>query len=224
MLTVDRYTIKMDSLWVPNNSDGITTSSTGLGASEPLYMTIDSGTTGLALTKNLREDVAKQLNGEDWDGWLAVQCDFVDANPTIDFHITKDTIISVPLKELIATRQGTWCMLAITSEDHLADGACKYFCSKTSSLPWRNQVDLAPAMSVGTQFLSHSFVVFDPDHCSVSIARGADCGSNIVAIDGVLPANIRGSCEEKPPKTDSPAPIRNGRPRQKEAPQTSGSR
>ena len=39
------------------------------------------------------------------------------------------------------------------------------------------------------------------------IARGADCGSTIVAIDGTMPDNVVGSCADEKLEPDQEAPL-----------------
>lgn len=59
---------------------------------------------------------------------------------------------------------------------------------------------------IGGHFLRRSLVVYDPDNSSIYIARGADCGSSLVAIDGNMPADVVvGKCKEEAPDFDAPA-------------------
>jgi hypothetical protein len=58
---------------------------------------------------------------------------------------------------------------------------------------------------VGVQYLRRSFVVYDPDQSSIFVARGADCGSNLVAIDGAMPEGVVGQCDAETPEVDPPA-------------------
>lgn len=49
---------------------------------------------------------------------------------------------------------------------------------------------------IGGHFLRRSFVVFDPDEKALHIARGADCGSTMMPINGPLSDEIVGKCED----------------------------
>lgn len=42
------------------------------------------------------------------------------------------------------------------------------------------------------------------------VARGADCGSTVVAIDGTIPDNVTGKCAREEPEADQPPPAAPG--------------
>lgn len=63
---------------------------------------------------------------------------------------------------------------------------------------------------VGRQFLRRSYVVHDHAGKTMYVARGADCGSTVVAIDGTIPDNVTGKCAREEPEADQPPPAAPG--------------
>ncbi|OAA70605.1 candidapepsin-4 precursor [Cordyceps fumosorosea ARSEF 2679] len=58
---------------------------------------------------------------------------------------------------------------------------------------------------IGGHFLRRLLVVYDPDASCVYVARGADCGMSIVAIDGKMPTDaVKGKCNEQPVAAEQP--------------------
>lgn len=50
--------------------------------------------------------------------------------------------------------------------------------------------------------MRRSMVIYDPENASMYVARGADCGSSLVAIEGKMPDGVVGMCNTEAP--DSP--------------------
>ncbi|KAM3539400.1 hypothetical protein ARSEF1564_007692 [Beauveria bassiana] len=145
--------------------------------SRDLSLGIDSGAPGLGLEDDLFEMLEAKLQAKPSSPLLTVPCDLVDAGASLHFKMTDRTIVSVPLADMLHRKVDSDknCILALQK-------------SASESDLW-----------IGGHFLRRSFVLFDPDDKSVYVARGADCGSSIVAIDGKMPTDaVKGKCSEEP--------------------------
>lgn len=57
---------------------------------------------------------------------------------------------------------------------------------------------------IGGHFLRRPYVVYDPDNSNIYVARGADCGSNLVPINGTMSDGVIGKCDWETPTVDAP--------------------
>ncbi|KAM3523871.1 hypothetical protein NHJ13051_004848 [Beauveria bassiana] len=138
---------------------------------------IDSGAPGLGLEDDLFEMLEAKLQAKPSSPLMKVACDLVDAGASLDFKMTDSTRVTVPLGDMLWKR--------VDSDKNCLLGIHK---SRTSADLW-----------VGGYFLRRSFVLFDWDDNSMYIARGADCGTTVVAIDGKMPTDaVKGKCSEEP--------------------------
>ncbi|KID84321.1 secreted aspartic proteinase [Metarhizium guizhouense ARSEF 977] len=152
---------------------------------EPLTMGIDSGApafgVSIALGRLLMDRTGAKFKL--YPGVLEFGCDVVDAKASFDFKMSNKTVISIPLSDLLRSRidNGKTCQLAVQPHGRAAD------------------------LWIGGHFLRRSLVVYDPDNKNVYVARGADCGSNLVAIDGKMPDDaVIGECKEEAPDSNAP--------------------
>ncbi|EGX92128.1 candidapepsin-4 precursor [Cordyceps militaris CM01] len=151
---------------------------------KPLTIGIDSGSPALALKSTLLTIIQDKLQGKLTGGLLQVGCDVVDANAQLDFNMSDSTTISVPLSDMVIKKidNDKNCLLAIQANDQV------------------------PAeLWIGGHFLRRSLVVYDPDDSCIYVARGADCGTSLVAIDGKMPAAaVKGKCSEEAVVAEKP--------------------
>ncbi|KAM0664290.1 hypothetical protein ACQRIU_006873 [Beauveria bassiana] len=138
---------------------------------------IDSGSPGLLLEDDLFEMLEAKLQAKPSSGLMKVACDVLDAGASLHFKMTDRTTVSVPLADMLYQKVDSDknCLLAIEKRRTPAD------------------------LWIGGHFLRRSFVLFDWDDNSMYIARGADCGTTVVAIDGKMPTDaVKGKCSEEP--------------------------
>ncbi|KAF5128670.1 hypothetical protein E5D57_009614 [Metarhizium anisopliae] len=152
---------------------------------KPLTMGIDSGSPALGVSTGLgrllmeRTGAKFKLNPR----VLEFGCDVVDAKASFDFKMSDKTVVSIPLSDLLRSRidNGKTCQLAVQ--------------------PFGGPADLW----IGGHFLRRALVVYDPDNKNVYVARGADCGWNLVAINGKMPDDaVIGECKEEAPDSNAP--------------------
>ncbi|KAG8408308.1 hypothetical protein J3459_017913 [Metarhizium acridum] len=168
-------------------NNGTTNSTVLLGkqgnSGKTLTMGLDSGAPALQVSMDVAKNFADGMGGA-WKSLgriMEFPCDAVDAKASIDFKMSDKTTVSIPLLDLVTSRldNGKTCQLAVQAGKSPAD------------------------LWTGGHFLRRSTVVYDPDNASMYVARGADCGSSLVAIDGKMPDNVVGKCNAEVP--DSPA-------------------
>ncbi|KAK2593675.1 hypothetical protein QQS21_008618 [Conoideocrella luteorostrata] len=83
-------------------------------------------------------------------------------------------------------------------QDRINDNECRLAIAFRSG-------GLGADLWIGGHFLRRSLVIYDPDQDSVYVARGADCGSTMVAMDETIPKDLMGKCKEEIPELDPPA-------------------
>lgn len=49
-------------------------------------------------------------------------------------------------------------------------------------------------------------VVYNPENASMHVARGADCGSSLIAIEGKMPDDVVGKCNAEAPNSPAGGP------------------
>ncbi|EFY96981.1 peptidase A1family protein [Metarhizium robertsii] len=153
---------------------------------KPLTMGIDSGAPAFGVSGALGRLLMPRTgaNFKLKPRVLEFGCDVVDAKASFDFKMSDKTVISIPLSDLLWSRidNGKTCQLAVQG--------------------WNGD---AADLWIGGHFLRRSLVVYDPDNKNVYVARGADCGSNLVAIDGKMPDDaVIGECKEEAPDSNAP--------------------
>ncbi|EGX88264.1 candidapepsin-4 precursor [Cordyceps militaris CM01] len=156
---------------------------------KPLDMGLDSGTVSLHLVKGAPAtkvfvDSTGATAGA--DGKYRFDCAVVDGGASFEFQVTDQVAISMPLADFVETRLdgGKTCQMLIAVSNRMSTNV------------W-----------AGRQFLRRSYVIHDHEGQTMYVARGADCGSSVVAIDGAMPDGITGTCQreeaeavEVPPK------------------------
>ncbi|KJK76295.1 hypothetical protein H634G_08355 [Metarhizium anisopliae BRIP 53293] len=185
--TISQYIVEVQSVLFNNGTgNGAVAMDKGdIENGKPLTMGIDSGSPALGVSMALgrllmeRTGAKFKLNPR----VLEFGCDVVDAKASFDFKMSDKTVVSIPLSDFLRSRidDGKTCQLAVQ--------------------PFEGPADLW----IGGHFLRRALVVYDPDNKNVYVARGADCGSNLVAIDGKMPDNaVIGECKEEAPVSNAP--------------------
>ncbi|KAF6522433.1 hypothetical protein HZS61_013961 [Fusarium oxysporum f. sp. conglutinans] len=120
---------------------------------------LDSGHTFSKLNKELAEQIFRDVGAElDRElGFYMVDCKLRDHAGGLVLNFGENTIITVPLRELIYTAQGL-CAVGV------------------------EPVEEGKQQILGDSFLRAAYVVFDFDNKNVHIAQAANCTSEIVAI------------------------------------------
>ncbi|SCO81687.1 uncharacterized protein FRV6_05900 [Fusarium oxysporum] len=120
---------------------------------------LDSGYTFSKLNKELAEQIFRDVGAElDRElGFYMVDCKLRDHAGGLVLNFGENTIITVPLRELIYTAQGL-CAVGV------------------------EPVEEGKQQILGDSFLRAAYVVFDFDNKNVHIAQAANCTSEIVAI------------------------------------------
>ncbi|KAK2616789.1 hypothetical protein QQS21_000166 [Conoideocrella luteorostrata] len=154
-------------------------------SSKPLTVGIDTGTPGLCISRDYQSQIAEKMGATVKSDMLHVSCDVAETKASLDFHMSNKTVISIPLSDFLMKRDdGKDCLLAIQFDPP----------------------GLLPAdFWIGGHFLRRSLVVFDPDKSNLHIARGADCGSTVVAMGDTIPEDVVGKCEQGTPEIDPQA-------------------
>ncbi|KAK2598056.1 hypothetical protein QQS21_005833 [Conoideocrella luteorostrata] len=176
------YMVEMESLSFVNGNRSTSLLNREIAGGEQLSIALDSGAPGLRFRTEVFKEVTKQIGATLNNGLPTVPCDLVNSKARLDFKMTDSTTISVLLADFVVTRldNNQQCRLAIISNGHTTD------------------------LWTGVQFLRRSYVVFDPDNKNLFVAKGADCGSNLVAIDSNIPTDAIGKCSEEVLEIDPP--------------------
>lgn len=189
-------------------------------AGKPLAMGLDSGSPAFQLPTALSEVVAQKTGGTLKNAFLTFPCAVVDAKAAIDFKMTDKTTVSIPLLDFVMSKldNDKTCKLAVQFGGKLPAGqnapasSCRQFMINLNTLT--HLVLHHADLWIGGHFLRRALVVYDPDNSNMYVARGADCGSSLVAIDGNMPTDVvLGKCPEEAPdfggqgdKSPSPVP------------------
>ncbi|EFY97922.1 peptidase A1family protein [Metarhizium robertsii] len=184
------YAFEIKSLsFRPGSGQDAVELSTQDSRGQPLALGVDSGSLGFYPVRGTTRDfVAKTGAVVEADAYN-FPCDVVAKGAAFDFQITDNTVVSVPLSDFVRERT--------------PDGkTCKTFIAATNRRP--------TSIWAGRQFLRRSYVVHDHAGKTMYVARGADCGSTVVAIDGTMPDNVTGKCAREEPEADQPPPAAPG--------------
>lgn len=82
----------------------------------PVDLGLDSGSAGFRLPPSILQDFTANTGATVNGDLVEFGCDIIDSGAAIDFHITDNTVISVPLLDFVSGRKdsGRICTLAIT--------------------------------------------------------------------------------------------------------------
>ncbi|KHN93955.1 Peptidase aspartic [Metarhizium album ARSEF 1941] len=182
----DNYVMKMQTVTLSTGGGKQTTVlDTSLTDGKPVTIGLDTGAPVVVFAYEIFKAVAQNLGAGLEKGLVTLPCDLVDSKGSLDLRMSDSTTISLPLADLLVGRldDGKRCMMAIQP----------YLNSRLPSHVW-----------LGTHFLRRSFVVYDPIDRNIYIAAAADCGSNLVAINGAMPDDVTGDCAPEAQEIDPP--------------------
>ncbi|KHN94043.1 Peptidase aspartic [Metarhizium album ARSEF 1941] len=168
-----KYIVNMKSVTLSDS-----TTANQVMADQGLTIGLDSGCPGLAVKKPIFTKIQKALAATFTHGVLAVNCDKLQST-NVTLAMSDNVSVTMPLKDfeldLPELATGGNCLAAISLSDDRASADVR----------------------IGHHFLRRAHVVYGDKN--VHIARGSNCGSNVVAIGGGgIPSGVVGECAEQP--------------------------
>ncbi|KAK2594853.1 hypothetical protein QQS21_007441 [Conoideocrella luteorostrata] len=111
-----QYIVEMQSLSLgKDNGSNQTISDKQSLKRRQMTIGLDSGSPALVISTTVAQDLQKTLGGSFEKNWLHVNCSIVDTQAALNFDMSNQTTVSVPLQDFVSSRKdgGKTCTLAI---------------------------------------------------------------------------------------------------------------
>lgn len=105
LITLLSYAFEIKSLsFRPGSGQGAVELSTQDSRGQPLALGVDSGSLGFYPVRGTRRDFVAKTGAVIENDAYNFPCDVVDKGAAFDFHITDNTVVSVPLSDFVRER------------------------------------------------------------------------------------------------------------------------